>query len=89
MIADLETQRADAAKDVPEDMLAVFDRMAEKYEGEAMAPVEKAGRKPPYRYTCGGCYMVINAEHANALQTRDELRQCDSCQRILYMAPEE
>jgi predicted nucleic acid-binding Zn-ribbon protein len=89
MITDLETKRADAAKNVPEDILAVFDRMAEKYEGEAMAPVEKSGRKPPYRYTCGGCYMVINAEHANALQTRDEVRQCDSCLRILYMAPEE
>lgn len=89
MIAELEAKRAEAAKDVPDSVLTIFDRMAEKYEGEAMAPVQKAGRKPPYRYTCGGCFMVINAEHANALQTRDELRQCDSCQRILYMEPED
>jgi hypothetical protein len=89
MIDELEAKRQAAAKDVPDEVLAVFDRMAEKYEGEAMAPVQKAGRKPPYQYTCGGCFMVINAEHANALQTRDELRQCDSCQRILYMEPEE
>ncbi len=89
MIEELEAKRQAAAKDVPDEVLAVFDRMAEKYDGEAMAPVQKAGRKPPYRYTCGGCFMVINAEHANALQTRDELRQCDSCQRILYMEPED
>jgi len=34
---------------------------------------------------CGGCYMSLNAEHANVLRTRDEIRTCDNCKRILYM----
>ncbi len=30
--------------------------------------------------------MSLNAEHANALRTRDEIRTCDICGRILYLA---
>jgi predicted nucleic acid-binding Zn-ribbon protein len=29
--------------------------------------------------------MSLNAEHANALATRDEIRTCDNCGRILYL----
>ena len=28
---------------------------------------------------------LFRAEHANALQSRDEIRRCDFCQRILYL----
>jgi uncharacterized protein len=87
MLADLTAQREQAASSVPKDPLGIFDRIAEKYEGEAMAVVEVHGRKPPFDYICGGCFMVINAEHANALRVRDEIRTCDSCGRILYMEP--
>ena len=32
--------------------------------------------------------MSLNAEHANALRVRDEIRTCDNCKRILYLEPE-
>jgi predicted nucleic acid-binding Zn-ribbon protein len=88
MIDELQGKREEAARSIPGETLSVFDRLALQYDGEAMAPVEAAGRRPPYTYTCGGCYMSLNAEHANALQTRerDEIRQCDNCRRILYIA---
>ena len=50
-----------------------------------MAPIEIEGTKPPHSYVCGGCFMSLNAEHANALRSRDEVRTCDSCGRILYL----
>jgi predicted nucleic acid-binding Zn-ribbon protein len=53
-----------------------------------MAKIEFHGKKPPYEYVCGGCYMSLTAEHANALRTRDELRFCDNCGRILYLEEE-
>jgi predicted nucleic acid-binding Zn-ribbon protein len=31
--------------------------------------------------------MTLNAEHANALRVRDEIRKCDNCGRILYLEP--
>lgn len=88
MIDDLTARRTEAAQGVSPDVLSIFEKMASRYDGEAMAPIDVTGRRPPLNYTCGGCYMSLNAEHANVLKTRDEIRQCDNCQRILYMAPE-
>ena len=85
MLADLTAKRADAAAKVPRESLTVFERIAEKNDGDAMAAIETQGKRPPFEYTCGGCYMSLNAEHANALRTRDELRTCNNCGRILYM----
>jgi predicted nucleic acid-binding Zn-ribbon protein len=88
MLQELDAKRAEAAEQVPPEALATFDRIAETYDGEAMAQIEVHGKKPPYSYVCGGCFMSLSAEHANALQTRDELRTCDNCGRILYLEPQ-
>ena len=85
MLAEFEAKRAAAAAEVPPLELDVFDRIASLRGGDAMALIEIHGKKPPHEYICGGCYMSIAAEHANALRTRDELRFCDSCGRILYL----
>lgn len=88
MMEQLSARRAEAAKHVEPETLSVFERVAENYDGEAMAPVETHGKKPPHTYICGGCYMALNAEHANALRVRDEIRRCDNCGRILYLQPQ-
>ena len=85
MVAEFEAKRDAAAKDVPGRELSIFDRIGSLRDGEAMASIEVHGKKPPHEYSCGGCFMSITAEHANALRTRDELRFCDSCGRILYL----
>jgi len=85
MLDELVKKRTEAAGAVPKDALAVFERIAHNYEGEAMAPIEVHGKKPPHTYVCGGCFMGLNAEHANALRVRDEIRTCDNCGRILYL----
>ncbi len=89
MMAELEAKRSEAAKDVPAKELTVFKRMAEQYSGDAMAVIEEHGKRPPFSYICGGCFMSLNAEHANALSSRDEIRNCDNCGRILYLVEQE
>ena len=86
MLERLTAERSAAASEVPLTERSLFERIAKNLEGDAMAPVEIHGKKPPFDYICGGCFMGLNAEHANALQTRDEVRTCDSCGRILYLA---
>ena len=88
MHGELSTRRQLAAAEIDPEALAVFDRVAATYDGEAMAMVEIHGRKPPFRFVCGGCFMNLNAEHANALRVRDEIRTCDNCGRILYLERE-
>jgi len=87
MLADLTARREEAAQGLSPEGLSVFDRVAERYDGEAMAAIQIEGKKPPYDYICGGCYMSLSAEHANALRVRDEIRICNNCGRILYMEP--
>ena len=85
LMNELTAQRTSAAAEVPSEVLALFNRIAENYDGDAMAVIEVQGRRPPHEYVCGGCFMSLNAEHANVLRTRDEIRRCDNCGRILYL----
>ena len=85
MISALEEKRDRAAIKVAPEILKEFNILVEKYEGEAMANIEQSGVRAPYTYTCGGCFMQLTAEHANALSHKDEIRQCDNCKRILYV----
>jgi predicted nucleic acid-binding Zn-ribbon protein len=85
MLQDLQAKRDEAAGHVPDDVLGQFDRIVDRYDGEAMAEIEVHGKKPPHSYICGGCFMTLKAEHANALRVHDEVRTCDSCGRILYI----
>ncbi|HUT58425.1 MAG TPA: C4-type zinc ribbon domain-containing protein [Phycisphaerae bacterium] len=88
MVENLAAQRGQAAQAVPSEALGVFDRIAEKHDGDAMAVIQVHGKRPPHDYVCGGCYMALNAEHVNALRVRDEIRTCDNCGRILYLEPQ-
>jgi len=80
----LERERADAADHIPAKALAVFERACERHEGEAMALVERVHPKRA-EYVCTGCNMSIPLEVINALQSRDEVQQCQTCSRILYL----
>ena len=88
MLDELTAQRTAAAQSVPAESLITFETIARRNDGDAMAVVEVHGRKPPFDYVCGGCYMSLNAEHVNALRVRDEIRTCDNCGRILYLEPQ-
>ncbi len=85
MLNELVAEREEAAKQVPPEELSLFERISKSIDGDAMAPIEIHGKKPPHDYICGGCFMGLNAEHENALRTRDKIRTCDSCGRILYL----
>ncbi|MCI0362638.1 MAG: hypothetical protein L0Y44_05470 [Phycisphaerales bacterium] len=87
-LSELETERAQAAAVVPVQALAVFDELAETYEGEAMAPIEEVDRRHR-EYACGECNMHIPFEQISLLTSRSEaLIRCPSCTRLLYMQEE-
>ncbi|MEX1016103.1 MAG: C4-type zinc ribbon domain-containing protein [Phycisphaeraceae bacterium] len=85
---DVSAKRAAAAEAIPADARAVFERLADSYEGESMAEVEEANRRR-MEYNCGGCYMSLPIERVNGIMMRNnELVTCPNCNRILYMNPE-
>jgi predicted nucleic acid-binding Zn-ribbon protein len=84
-IRKIQTEWNEAAKTIPPEPLKVFKRVAETYDGEAVAQVDlQEGRHGTY--SCGGCFMGITAESVNLLMTRDEIIRCANCTRILVLS---
>lgn len=83
-IEDIQVEWDTASADIPAEPLEIFKRVAETYDGEALATVDipdtKAGA-----YSCGGCFMGITAENVNLLMTKDDLIRCPNCTRILVL----
>jgi len=69
---------------IPQEILGVYKRVAETYDGQAVVEIEEPESKAA-RYSCGGCYMGITAESVNLLLTRDEIIRCPNCTRILVL----
>lgn len=87
-ITEIQVDWDDAAKEVPADALQIFNRIADTYDGEAIAMVELQDEKRG-TYTCGGCFMSLTAESVNQLMTKDDIIRCGSCSRILVMKDKE
>lgn len=82
-IANIQKEWDQAAKDIPVEALAVFKRVAETYDGEALANIEEDENSDTY--TCGGCFMKITAESVNLVMSRDDVIRCPNCTRILVL----
>lgn len=83
-IAKIQAEWNEAAKGIPRKALDVFNRVAETYDGEAVAMIEQQeGRGAAY--SCGGCYMGVTAESVNLLMTKDDIIRCSNCTRILVL----
>ncbi|MCK5172083.1 MAG: hypothetical protein KAR47_01755, partial [Planctomycetes bacterium] len=87
-VEDVQAEWDQAADGVPQDTLTVFKRVAETYDGEAMAYVELQDEKAQV-YTCDGCFMSLPTEIVNQLMTKDEIMRCTSCTRILALKDSE
>jgi predicted nucleic acid-binding Zn-ribbon protein len=83
-IDEIKPEREAAAQAVPPKARAAFDRLAERFEGEAMSPLIKPDRRRE-EYACSACMMDLVRDVYNKLHSRDELVFCTSCQRILYI----
>ena len=81
-IAEIQKDWDEAAKDIPGETLEIFNRVAETYDGEAIAEVGKQDDRNDI-YSCGGCFMRVPAETTNTLMTKDDIVRCPNCTRIL------
>jgi uncharacterized protein len=83
-IKEIQAEWSQASQTVPSEPLGLFNRVADTYDGEAMAVIERQeGRTGTY--TCGGCFMGIPAESVNILMTKDDIIRCPNCTRILVL----
>ena len=73
-----------ASQVIPKDTLETFKRVAETYDGQAVALIEQQGNKKG-AYSCGGCFLGITAESVYMLMTKDDIIRCPNCTRILVL----
>jgi predicted nucleic acid-binding Zn-ribbon protein len=83
-IEALQPAREEAAQAVPRKAREMFDRMADRFDGEAMAALSKPDRRRE-EYVCTSCNMDLVTDVYNKLHSRDELIFCPSCRRILFI----
>ena len=83
-IDKMRPQREEAAAAISPKAREMFERLVERYEGEAMSPIS---RPKPRReeYVCTACNMDLVVDLYNRLHTRDEMVFCPSCRRLLYI----
>ena len=87
-IEEIQVEWDKVAETIPAKPLEIFRRVAETYDGEALAVVEEQeGRTESY--TCGGCFMGITAETVNLLMTTYDIIRCPNCTRILVLGSEQ
>ena len=87
-IKEIQKEWQQAASSIPCEWLDLFNRVAETYDGEALAKIDTQDEKIG-GYTCGGCFMGITAESVNLLMTKDDIIRCPNCTRILVLGGSE
>ena len=78
------TRRREIASALPPKVVDQFTRVADRLDGEALAPVirdEDGGN-----FICGGCHMSVTQNTYVVLAGRgDNLVACPNCTRVLYL----
>lgn len=87
-LAKLEQDKSSMTDSIPAPVLNQFHRVGQSYNGQAMAAVTQ-NDPPQSAYCCSGCYMSITIDTVDVLMSKDDIRQCPNCRRLLYVLPTE
>jgi predicted nucleic acid-binding Zn-ribbon protein len=81
-LAEAESARATAVEGMPEDLLALYERLRDKKGGVGAAALRAR--------QCGGCQLTIDAAEIGVIRAKaaDEVVRCEECDRILVRTPE-
>jgi predicted nucleic acid-binding Zn-ribbon protein len=81
-LAEVEASRAPALAGMPEDLLALYDRLREQKGGVGAAALRAR--------ECGGCRLSLDPAELSRIRGAgpDEVIRCEECQRILVRTSE-
>lgn len=80
----LRPERDRQFAEAPPRSRQAFERLADRYEGEAMSALAKPDRRRE-EYICTACNMSLVRDIYNRLHSRDDLVFCPSCGRLLFI----
>lgn len=80
----IRPEREAAEAQVPAKIRDLFNRLADRYDGEAMAGIDRPDRRKE-EYLCTACNMDLVRDIYNKLKNRDDVVFCPNCQRMLFI----
>jgi hypothetical protein len=86
-VAELERKVEGLRAELPRNVVAQFDRLAQRFPGSALAPILKVDRggRGPSMWRCGACNFRVRPQVVVEVRNTGRMVQCDSCHRILYL----
>jgi predicted nucleic acid-binding Zn-ribbon protein len=78
-LGTLRTDRQALVAAIAPPALALFERVAKKNHGVAIAEARDG--------ICTICHVRLRPQVFNTIRRNDQILQCDSCQRIMYFVP--
>lgn len=72
-----ETNRQEVAASIPEDLLALYEKVRSSKHGVGAAALQSG--------TCAGCHTKLPAIEAERIRKEKGLQRCDNCRRILVV----
>lgn len=90
VIQELSERREELRTEVPRNLLMLFDRILERYDGQALSRVRmmQIGRGNAM-WHCEACSYNVRPQIVVEIKGGDQISQCDSCKRILYWGEED
>jgi predicted nucleic acid-binding Zn-ribbon protein len=87
---DVRGQIGELQQRLPAPILQRFRRVFERHQGEALAAIRRVDRggRGPQIWSCGSCNYRVRPQVVVEISNAGALIECDSCKRILYLAPE-
>jgi predicted nucleic acid-binding Zn-ribbon protein len=70
-------ERAKKTRDVDPDHLAIYQRVLDRHGNSGLAVVRDS--------VCQGCFMKVNQQEISLMMKGQELVQCRTCSRLLYV----
>lgn len=76
-VARHKGERAEVAEDIPDDLLALYERIRATAHGVGAAALRGG--------TCQGCHTKLPARDVEQMRREGGLQRCDNCRRILVV----
>jgi predicted nucleic acid-binding Zn-ribbon protein len=89
-VDELRKHVAQLREGLPRPVIRQFERVLERNPGRALAPVRLQERigKGQREWHCGQCNYRVRPQVVVEIRNSENLVQCDSCKRILYVETE-
>lgn len=81
-LSQIQSQRAEVAREIPEDLAALYERLRTQHAGVGAAALRQR--------RCEGCHIELDAAELNRISTAapEVVQRCENCSRILVRTAE-